>query len=219
MPEHTPRLWSDFDGTAVSVARKTDPRNWSKYPLRGLAGYVDFLRGVQAGGVEVAGIVSRRPNIFIRRIATGRSILKTGCAEFFTDKSQVVHAGSEMAKGRFVVEQSRASTIGMLEDKPHKLGAVILGAMLETTQHPETPQYPIVLGVVDHRHSQKYIERLTNAAAKLSTNDCVIRDIGDDVVVETETGVLHVTRLEPYSQQAGEAFAQKLLHLRTSYVK
>lgn len=218
MSEIQPRLWSDFDGTAVALARKTDPRNWSKYPLRGLAGYVEFLKGVQSTGVEIAGVVSRRPDIFPRRLATNRSIAKLGLSKFFNRPEQVVHQGSEEAKGRFVLEQSRISTIGMLEDKPHKLGAVLLGALTEPVRHLDVPRHPILLGVVSHDRSQEYIERLVEQVeAKITgglhvtESSCGIgRAISTSFRLETEFLNLHVTPLQPYSEQAGEAFGQAI---------
>ncbi len=221
MSEQTPRLWSDFDGTAVVIARKSDPRNWSKYPLRGLAGYSDFLKGVQSTGVEIAGVVSRRPDIFIRRMATARSITKLGFANFFSRSEQIVHKGSEAAKGRFIAEQSRQTTVGMLEDKPHKLGAILLGALTEPLQHPEATHHPIVLGVVSHGRSQEYIERLVEQAKARTTGDLFVTEfasgVGPAAIIgfrlEAEALTLHVTPLQPYSEDAGAAFGHKLLEV------
>ena len=217
MAKTTPRLWSDFDGTAVALAKKTQPRNWSKYPLAGLEGYVDFLRGVSSTGVEVAGIVSRRPDIFVRRMATARSIATLGYGEFFTDTSKIVHAGSEQAKGGFIAEQSREATVGILEDKPHKLGAVPLG-VLQGSDFPTLPHHPVVLGVVAHPRSQEYIERLTEG-----TRSAVIGSRGRLDIQQTGTGAtaslsmrsesvsLDVVQLQPYSEQAGQEFGALLL--------
>lgn len=212
MTELQPRLWSDFDGTAVGLVSKTNPRNWSKYPLSGIEGYADFLRGVASTGVEIAGVVTRRPDIFIRRMATARSISKLGFGEFLP---AVVHKGSEEAKGRFVAEQSRETTIGMLEDKPHKLGAVLLGAVSETTQHPEAPHHPIVLGVVKHGHSQEYIERLAAQANALASGGLTVAETGPitaiGLSIQSEQLSLEVVQLQPYSQYAGEIFGRTIL--------
>jgi len=216
--EVRPKLWSDFDGTAVALAKKTDPRNWSKYPLKGLVGYADFLRGVQSTGVEIAGVVSRRPDIFIRRMATARSITKLGLGELFTNAGQIVHKGSEEAKGRFVAEQSRETTVGMLEDKPHKLGAVLLGMLDEPVKHPEATHHPIILGVVSHSRSQEYIERLAEQAKVRTSGDLYVTEFANGVGTATTTGItleaetltLRVVPLQPYSQEAGQSFGQML---------
>lgn len=217
MIDPAPRLWSDFDGTAVAIARKTNPRNWSKYPLPGLAGYVDFLRGVQTSGVEVAGVVSRRPDILVRRLATTRSIVRLGFLEFFGNSSQIVLAGSEEAKGRFIAEQSKNAPIGMLEDKPHALGKVLIGVM-QGSDYPIFPHHPITLGVVNHPKSQEYIERLAEHAAGLEAVGVSTREVpsnaGLGFSLRSESLSIDVVQLEPYTELAGKAFGQRLLETK-----
>lgn len=212
MSELVPRLWSDFDGTAVGIARKVDPRNWSKYPLPATKGYTDFLRGVQATGVEIAGVVSRRPAMLARQMATARSITKLGFSEFFTQPNQIVHTGSEEAKGQFVAEQSCISAIGMLEDKPHKLGGALLGAVSKFTQ---PSRHPILLGVVSHEHSQEYIERLAATTNALLRNDVQVKETGPaaahGLLIETNGFSMNVVQLPPFSHTAGQDFGQQLL--------
>lgn len=217
MSEVVPRLWSDFDGTAVAIVRKTNPRNWSKYPLLGVDGYADFLRGVQSAGVDVAGVVSRRPDILVRRMATARSITKLGYAEFFTIPEQIVHKGSEEAKGKFVAEQSCLATIGMLEDKPHKLGSVLLEALTGPMLPTQVPHHPIVLGVVAHDSSQKYIERLAEMVETTKNGGLVVNETGPSPMapiglsIRGESVLLDVVQLEPYSKNAGAEFGHRLL--------
>jgi hypothetical protein len=217
MIEIAPRLWSDFDGTAVGIAKKTNPRNWSKYPLPGIVGYADFLRGVQSTGVEIAGIVSRRPDMFIRRFATGLSVHTLGYQEFFDEPKKIVHAGSEKAKGQFVVEQSKATVIGILEDKPHKLGAVMLGALKEARVHPKTAHNPIVMGVVSHDKSQENLERMAESAAAAQHRDLDIIELDSSETgingfcFELESLRLAVVQLRPYSLESGKEFGQMLL--------
>lgn len=221
MIEPRPELWSDFDGTAVKIAKKTDPRNWSKYPLPGVKGYADFLRGVHESGVEVAGIVSRRPNIFLRRLATSRSVSKLGYSEFFGSKNQIVLTGSEEAKGRFVVERSRETPVAMVEDKPHKLGSVLLGALTEPLARPEIPHHPILLGVVHHPRSQEYVESLYQSVNRLAAqSDLQVTQTGPmtalGMTIVAEQFALHVVQLSPYAEYIGQEFGQKLIDLSTS---
>jgi hypothetical protein len=212
-------LWSDFDGTAVEIVRKTDPRNWSKYPLPGLAGYNDFLGGVRSTGVPVAGVISRRPNILIRRMATARSITKLGFAELPNRPGQIVHTGSEEKKGQFIAERSREAVIGMLEDRPHRLGAILLGAMAEPMRHPKVHHHSILVGVVAHPRSQEYIDRLLELAEPLAGVGLDTREFVDQSELGATTGFsfqteslgLQVVPLHPYSRQAGEVFGNKLL--------
>lgn len=213
MSETTPRLWSDFDGTAVALTKKTNPRNWFKYPLPGIKGYVDFLTGVASTGVEIAGVVSRRPDVYFRRLATARSITKLGFSELF-NQSQIVHAGSEVAKGKFVAEQTKIAPIGMLEDKPHKLGGVLLG-VLQGSEYPVFPHYPVVLGVVSHGQSQEYIERLAVQAQAMAKSDLEVNETGSAATIglsiRSESVTLDVVQLQPYSEYAGREFGHTLL--------
>lgn len=213
MSEQTPKLWSDFDGTAVAVVRKINPRNWSKYPLPSIAGYSDFLRGVRASGVEIAGVVSRRPDILARRMATSRSITKLGFSEFFGKRDQIVHAGSDSAKGRFVARQSEASAIGMLEDKPHHLGSIIIGALIEPSS-PDISHHPILLGVVNHRRSQEHIEVLHDMTTKNLKGDINISQTGESglwgLEITCARFLLDVVQLAPYTNQSGEEFGNRL---------
>lgn len=209
MAEAKPRLWSDFDGTAVALARKMDPRNWTKYPLKGLPGFTDFLSGAIREGVDFAGIVSRRPDIAPRRWVTMRSIRVLGIAGHFSDAANVVLAGSEEAKGRFLVDESRNSVVGMVEDKPHRLGKILIGSLLEAAAASEEINHTIVLGVVDHSKTDEYTERLLTS----------VESISRELTVESQDGlytlrgpsfVVEVTQVGPYSEAAGRQFAHRL---------
>src|SRR5262245_18175853 len=129
MSEVAAKVWSDLDGTAVALARGVDPRRMTKYPLLPIRAYAGFLSDVVSTGVELAVVVTRRPNLRVRRWATTRSIANLGYSEFFPRPDQIVHTGGEKAKGEFLAQESRSAAIGMLEDKPHKLGEVLLGAL------------------------------------------------------------------------------------------
>lgn len=211
MAEPAPRLWSDFDGTAVALARKVDPRNWTKYPLRALPGFTDFLAGAIQGGVEFAGIVSRRPDIAPRRWVTARSISQLGISRHFSGLQRVVLTGSEQAKGGLLVAESRGSVVGMVEDKPHKLGAVLVGALKEASAGADTLHYPIVLGVVAHPRSQRYIDQLLTDL-ELAETGVRIREPGDGSYQIYPAHMRHTPRLDvvpllPYSAEAGQQFA------------
>lgn len=215
--ERPPQLWSDFDGTAVETVSKANPRNWLKYPLAGLAGYVEFLRGVQAGGVEVAGIISRRPEIAPRRWATNRTIAQLGLSEFFSNPSQVLLVGSETAKAFHLSVESAFGTVGVIDDKPHKVGQALLKNLF--VDAPKVAEHrdhnPIVLGVIAHEKSQEYVERLVDQA------DILVDVQRDGLRIEEVTGGgvsivgralnLRVVQLEPFTRQAGEHFASTML--------
>lgn len=208
MTKKAPVLWSDFDGTAVEIARRTQPRNWSKYPLPMVQGYADFLQGASDGGVEIGGVVSRRPDIFVRRYATMRSVSRLGLQQFFPDKSQLVHAGTEQAKGAFVAHQAETRVVGMLEDRPHLLGAVLLGIFNEAVSS-KRPHYPIVMGVVARGAlSQGYVKRLEGLVAETPDSETTQTHTG--FILQNEYTCLEVESLQAYSHMAGVQFAQKL---------
>lgn len=217
MSELTPKLWSDFDGTAVGLAHNYDPRNWAKYWLPVMEGYADFLRGVQSTGVEIAGVASRRPNIFVRRLATVKSIKNLGLLEFFMEKELALE-GSEEAKAKFVARQSRQTVVGMIEDKPHEFGAALMNVLGDNDRLPEVPPHPILIGVVSHSRTQKYMERLAGIAGDaLGDLSADVRTDGDeaDIGFTVRSGSLnmHVIALRPYSESGGEEFGQRLQDL------
>lgn len=213
-----PKLWSDFDGTAVEIVSKANPRNWSKYPLKGLDGYVEFLRGVQDGGVDFAGIVSRRPNIAPRRLATKLSVAKLGIDEFFRGEQQVVLTGNEHKKGTFVADQAADRVVGIIDDKPHKIGVAILNAL----KRPSVFRSTVVVGAVNHSKTQMYVEGLANAAVQHKTDALAAGVPAIDVEDRTDGGLIltgsnfdiHVVPVEPYSAEAGQAFAQTMLSIQ-----
>jgi hypothetical protein len=210
MSENVPKLWSDFDGTAVKKYSARNPRNWSKYPLPGIDGYSDFLQGVKNTGVEFGGVVTIRKEL-VRSGATNRSIKKLGYRSLIGPDS-VVYAGNETNKGKFVAEKSIETTVGMIDDKPHKLGKFILGALIDSVQQPETQHNPIVLGVVAHEKSLEYIDRLAGYITELPSGIITLEEqTNTGFIVKADRFSLQVTPLQPYTEQAGEAFGQLLV--------
>ena len=215
MSEQRPRLWSDFDGTAVGLISRANPYNWSKYPLPKKEGYVEFLRGVQSTDVEMGGIVSRRPDIALRRMATRRSVAKLGINEFFAHPEQILHTTTEVAKADFVVEQSKITTIGMLDDRPHKFGKELLNSLARVEPGVDDKLHPILLGVVSHVRSHEYMDRFVREIGTKAKAHWDIHEIDEQTgnpafVFENGQHTVHMIALEPYSFPAGEAFGQKL---------
>lgn len=201
-----PKLWSDFDGTAVVGAPALSPRNIVKYPLSVMPGYVDFLKSIQKQGLDVGGVVTRRPNLWARRAATGRTMRSHGLGLIFG--SSVVHAGSERAKARFVVEQSRSRTIVMLEDRPQYLGfelVQILGQSAETDR--QSSWHPIVLGIAPNKHSDKRIQRLVDRLHKQDSSVLIKRVDKRTIVISAGPSTLHIMRLRDYSDREAAMLA------------
>jgi hypothetical protein len=217
MSELAPALWSDFDGTAVEKLNPKNPRHWprniAKYPLAGIEGYADFLKGAQASGVEIGGVVSRRPNIFVRRLATVHSIRKLGLVDYFPRGEHLALEGSEEAKAKFVARQSRQRVIGVLEDNPQKLGVEIMKVLGDNDDVPAVPPHSILLGVVHHPKSQKCMGELADKAGPAATDLASQLQPADGFTIRTGSLNMHVVKLQPYSQIAGEDFGQQLVKL------
>jgi hypothetical protein len=224
MPEPKPKIWSDFDGTAVTTTYRLDPRNWLKYPLHGMDGYADFLDGArltegEENLVEIAGVVTRRPDILVRRFVTARSVDMLELRKYFPNNSQLVHTGSEQKKAQFIFDQSAEAPIGMLEDRPHKLGNKLLEIFASQQNIDDAPERRILIGVVDHEKSQAHIAELIQTARQIAGSDAVeefeykankeLANTGYQIKIGDAT--LKVVQLAPYSRSSGEHFACELV--------
>lgn len=208
----TPKLWSDFDGTIVAPFT-WNPFGWSKSLFAGKEGYTDFLQGVQNGGVEIAGIVSRRPNIPLIRLATALTITKFGLRRFFDHPDRVILTSSDGNKGRFVVKQAKNKVIGIIDDMPHLVGRTILNAFLEQTVSEKLEDHRcVVLGVVKQPRSEEYINKFIRETI---AKDCGFKVIkhGNGIFTvhnSNNTFKLGVISLNSYNVKSGEIFAKQL---------
>jgi hypothetical protein len=220
MSEFTPRLWSDFDGTAVRKFGTSDPRNWTKYPLPGIPDYLEFIKGVQSAGVEFAGVVTKRKRV-VRQLVTNMSLNQLGYSDIIKP-NMVEYAGTEERKGYFIALKSTEGAVGMIDDKPHKLGIAILEALalpLRATRDPSIN--PILLGVVPQfDKSQEYIEKLAEQAVTVPIDGLQVIETGSNgiagLAIRAENLVLDVIQLAPYSQIEGKDFSLRLLQLARS---
>lgn len=206
----TPLLWSDFDGTAVEKLPKYNPRNWSKYPLKPLDGFVAFLGGARKVGVEFGGFVSRRPDIALRHWATRESLIDIGLRHLVADE-QMIHTGSEEAKALRIVQESQRGPIGFLEDRPHRLVPHMLSALAEQ-DFADTRPNPITLGVVEHDNTARYIEQIADYAQATTGITGVEGSHHKDRWLSihqagTYIPLVTVVAVGPYSFQGGEKFA------------
>lgn len=209
-------LWSDFDGTAVEKLNKWNlrhaRRNSMKRNLAPLEGYADFLGGVQSVGVDLAGVVSKRGERR-RRAATMASVAELGLEEIFT-ADRIKLLGSEKAKGQFVAERSKVATVAMIEDRPHKLGPVVLGAVVRAIEDEEVVHQPIVLGVVAQPNAQEYVNRFIKSVDEkfggISVGYSPVTFDGEGHNISASGMDIHVGVLEPYSSETGRRFGQEL---------
>ena len=199
-----PRLWSDFDGTVVELARWYNYRNWTKYPLAGIAGYIDFLRGAQSQDVDISGIVSARPNNFQRRRATRRTIADLGLDEFFDDYNTLLK-GSHGAKAEVIARESEKVPVGMLEDLPEKLLPPLVRAMiLRKDRHT----YPVTLGIVNSAANTPYIHQSLEVFGQAPDFDITATE--GYYAVTGQDFSLRFVPIDTYSTQSGVDFAKRL---------
>lgn len=222
-PESFPTaLWSDFDGTAIKIARARyiNPKNWLKTGLAGLPGYRDFLDGARDGGLEIAGVVSRRPDIAIRRYTTQLAINYQDLHPYFDPPAQVVLTGNEEAKAMHLVNEACDNPVAMIDDKPHKIGALLIDRLTSIHRlHVNDrdcvwpPLDRVTLGGVANKHQAEDIEELLTAVKASPGIDQVPRPeiSAHDIVLRESTNsnpLLRVVALQPYSYKAGVQFAQ-----------
>ena len=220
----SPEALFDFDGTLMHLPHKFNL--YGRMTKRGLyskLGATDFIRGLISEGVEVGPIVSRRPPL--RMKTTRASIGAAGLTQFFPDASNVILAGStaslaearasEQNKARVVVEHAEHKVVGMVEDKPHKLGRLLIDELLEI----DATREPIVLGIVPSPKRDEMIKELVDYARTISglQYDQSVSQDGDLMAGHTfaYTGdgphfTMQVTKLEPFSFESGQQFAKHL---------
>ena len=199
-----PIFHSDFDGTAVEVLPWTNPRNWSKYPLKGVPGYLDFILGVEDSGVEVGSIVSRRPDIAPRRWATDAS-LRDVASRQFERPGQVLLMGSEEKKAGRIASEAHKRVVGFIDDKPHKAGIEIARSLDKFDVMPRR----VVMGAVQHAKSWNNMEQLRTFAGN---DGFEIQEltISGGFSITNGNFVLEAIQLPGYSRDAGQTFGSRL---------
>lgn len=221
----SPEFWSDFDGTAVELVSKFDPRNWLKYPLPSMVGYTAFLRGVRRHDVEIAGVISRRPDIPIRRFVTERSIVKLGL-DAYLKPDHIVLTGSEEHKGRYIAGRALHRPVGLIDDKPHKVGPTILAGLSSGPGSPNFAgqQVRVALGVVNHPKSEGYTAQFVEQVRDESeaTGISVVPRVSDGVINlhgPDRSFKLSIVQLAAYGEATGSNFAQYLIDQSTRVIQ
>lgn len=219
MTSENPKLWIDCDGTAVSGI---DPRNMPKRPLRAMPGFRDFLDGLKSAEtedgehVEVAGLLTMRPRIFLALTALEVRIHGLGAA--FAVRDRMLHLGSERARAAFLTAQSEKAPVGMLDDNPHRLGGEILKLLRLSPARDDVAERSILLGTVNHPRSRRFIAELLGKAKTLAGPDSIEEfeyDPDSDVAtghnIRIGRATLSVVQLGHYSEKAGRRFGERLL--------
>lgn len=204
MIERPIEFWSDFDGTAVKKLQLWDPRNSSKYPLPPMKGYTDFIEGV-GSEVPIGGVVSRRPNIAVRRWATNRSVKAMGLGEVFPPE-RIIHTGGELAKAAFVSALSERGPIGMLED-----AARLVPDLAKIGAHKQEFGHPIVIGMVEHPKREQRIDAMAAEILKLLGTGVYLEEAiyGQGFSVHSNNEAhIHVIQMPPLGKPAGKEFGR-----------
>lgn len=194
-----------MDGTIIQTIFHHNPRNWLKLWPTGKAGYKQFLEALQSDGIAVHGLVSRRPNLWIIRWITQKTITRLKLTHYFPAE-HIVLAGSDEYKGTFVAEQASKSPVVMIEDKPYRIGPVMVKSRLQTMG------YPLTLAVVPHSRAAKYTLRLRKLLEQMprvtihTDSDQQFSVYGSD----PRRALMHVVVLQEYSAKSGRALAKQL---------
>ncbi len=194
-----------MDGTIIQTIFHHNPRNWLKLWPTAKAGYKQFLDALQDCGVSVHGLVSRRPNFWVIRWVTQKTISRLKLSHYFPPE-HIVLAGSDDYKGAFVAEQAQQSPVVMIEDKPYRIGPVIVKCRLQITGHPLT------LAVVPHSRAIKYTLRLRERLEHIP--GVIVRsDSNQNFSVYSpgrKQALLHVVVLQEYSAKTARTLAKQL---------
>ena len=137
---------------------------------------------------------------------TQKSIKRLKLTNFFkTDR--IILSGSDEVKGGFVAKQSLSNPVIMVEDKPYKIGPVIVARLRSKYR------YPVTLAVVPHPRAKRYIRRLHSKLSGIPDINLLTSTHGDLKVYDktNKTLLMRVILLDPYSSKSGQKLAKQLL--------
>lgn len=220
----TPEALFDFDGSLVHLAnRNISLQNALKYPMYARIESDRFIQGVASTGVEIGPIVSRRPRIG-RTFVTRRTLTDTGLSRWFPAQDDVILAGSihpgkfrqsEERKAGVVIDHNVDRVVGMIDDKPDKLGKLLLEGLLEN----DCTNKPLVLGVVPTPQSSQRTDALLTQAEvsgwKVTEQQKNQDEMAGYNLQFGSSGIqllVKVVQLEPFSYETGVEFGQQLQH-------
>lgn len=218
----TPEVLFDFDGSLVHLAKRSvSLQNALKYPMYARIESDRFIKGLASTGVEVGPIVSRRPRIG-RKFVTRKALSDTGLLRWFPDRDDVVLAGSvhpgrfrqsEERKAEIVLAHNESRVVGMIDDKPDKLGKLLLDGLLENDQTNE----PLILGVVPTPHSERRTSALLTYAETHGWGITEQQQNQDEMTgYELQYGhsgiqlLVKVVQLDPFNYERGADFGRQL---------
>jgi hypothetical protein len=208
------RLWSDFDGTAVKHYPMRNARNWGKYPLPLMPGYIEFLRGFVDAGGEIGGIITARASW--RKMVTARSLRKLELLEHFAGHPGTTHhLGSDRLKASFMVLKAATAepAESLIDDKPEKVGVEIARVMSRDDNNAV-----VTLGVVPGAKQQSRISDFGDVMSETAESMSFTNGSGTVETVQANFGnsTLHVVALSEYSYQGGQEFHQVVLKNKVS---
>ncbi len=151
MPNYSPEAMFELEGPLAHTPASPF-RRLTKIAQFSVLGAPRFIQGIEGAGVQIGPIVSRRPELY--RGVTERFVTRAGLSRWFGDEDNVELCGSlnparqgevEKDKASVVYEHAYYRVVGMVDDKPDKLGASLL--TLLATKGPHSLN-PILLGAV-----------------------------------------------------------------------
>ncbi len=198
------KLWTDLDGTAVTGM---DVRDIPKNPLREMPLFVDFMRGVDSRDcVEVEAILTMRPSILNR--FTLYEIKKFGLDEFFPDKSQVIHTGSDTAKAGYVVDKADDSNTALLEDSVHLVALKILNKFIADAEKERLVTLAVPKAIKTQQRVFEFAKNAINIYGKQSLEEFdyeaspSLINVGHRIMIGNSA--LNIVMLDSYSTDSGE---------------
>ncbi len=205
----SPEVLFDLDGTLANLPTSVFGK-MTKAGLTSVLGGPRFIRGLESTGVEIGPIASRRPEL--RRGVTERFVTRAGLSQWFGNVEDVQLCGnlsprnfgqSERDKARVVHAHAYDRAVGMIEDKPNKLGAELLD-LLATLAAPK----PILLGAVGPDAERRTIALINSSVAKQFD----ITPTQEGALFEMGQATLEVVAIPKMDYYSGQNFGEHLLH-------
>lgn len=218
----TPEVLFDLDGTLIHLAeRPYGVQNALKYPMYAKPEAHRFIQGIASTGTDIGPIISRRPR-FGRTMLTRRTMRDTGLSRWFSAKSDIQLAGSihpakfkqsEELKAQRVLEHSKRRVVGMVEDKPDKLGRLLLNGLVKRRATNE----PLIIGVAPSDRAPARTDQLIDFAM---TNGWSVSEHAETPyqmpgyeITHSRSGIdllVKVVQVDPFDFNTGVQFGTQL---------
>ena len=208
-------ILTDFDGTLVEKLDPRNPLHWRrnvlKTGLEEIEGWQDFFQGaLSIPGITMGGVVSRRPDIGIRRRATEKFLAGTILDQ---PETEVALTGSEVAKARYIVDVAIANgwmiATGMVEDMPQRLVPELIKQFaLREVDQGHKPS--LLIAAVNSPHLYERIGKAIDRVKAMEDPNISCRMGAGAARFSSPQATIDVVPLRIYSKSIGEGFGNAL---------